>query len=145
MSLPGVLMCAGSIPAASTSLPVLGNKRATRIGSGLRSRSDVESGCSLGKAGKGDETMANPVSACPLPECGGAVMSNFDREVEPDAEEVLARGWGEYTAWDFFGRVWKDGARYKCEVWRYGSPACVMEAGTLPDLMRVVSDEWGWK
>lgn len=74
------------------------------------------------------------------------VMSNFDHEIRPGADEELREGkWGRHSAWEFNGRVWYEDGAFHEEVWRYGVPREVLSAPTLDALMRAVNDEWGWE
>ncbi len=73
-------------------------------------------------------------------------MSNFDHSIDEDLEEYLVNGGEEAThaAWDFNGKLWyKDGLFYE-EVWVYHVPQETISASTLPDLMKVVNDKYGW-
>lgn len=92
---------------------------------------------------------SSPKSACPYTDDIDTVMSNFDRGVEPGTDDRLKAEdvFGFYAGWDFNGRVWwdREAATYHCEVWRYGSPLEVLSAETLPEVMRVVSDVYGYR
>jgi hypothetical protein len=75
------------------------------------------------------------------------VMSNFDHTVDPGMDEDLRAGMrGEHTAWNFHGEVWFDPAEgaFKEEVSVYKVVRGILSAPTLEELMRAVSDEYGW-
>jgi hypothetical protein len=75
-------------------------------------------------------------------------MSNFDHTVDDGVEDRLRteRVWCRYAGWNFNGRVWLNAeGSFSCQVWVYGSPVATVQADTLDDLMREVSDEWGWE
>jgi hypothetical protein len=77
----------------------------------------------------------------------GKGMSNFDHTVDPGLEDDLRAGMrGEHSAWNFHGEVWfdPDEGVFKEEVSVYGVKRGVLSAPTLEELMRAVSDEYGW-
>lgn len=78
----------------------------------------------------------------------GTGMSNFDHTVYDGVEDRLRseRVFCLYAGWNFNGHVWLNAeGSFSCQVWVYGSPVATVQAETLADLMREVSDEWGWE
>jgi len=74
-------------------------------------------------------------------------MSNFDHSIDEGLEADLRAGMrGVHSAWNFNGQVWydADAGLFREEVWVYHVLAAERSAATLEDLMRVVSDEFGW-
>lgn len=79
---------------------------------------------------------------------GPAGMSNSDHTVDDGIEDRLRNEsvFTRYAGWNFNGLVWLDAeGAFSCQVWVYGSPVATVRAETLEDLMREVSDEWGWE
>lgn len=74
-------------------------------------------------------------------------MSNFDHTVDQGFAEALQGGkvYGRHAAWDFNGIVWWDGEKFAEEVWVYRSPAEVMRADSLEELMEAVSNRYGYE
>lgn len=77
----------------------------------------------------------------------GTVMSNFDHEVEPWAEEKLKSGdfRGDYPAWEFHGTVWWEESNFHCQVMRYGSHIDTVSAPTLQGIMDEASGKYGYE
>jgi hypothetical protein len=75
------------------------------------------------------------------------VMSNFDHVVEPWADERLRNEqvWGRHPGWNFNGLVWFDRKTglFIEAVYVYRSYRATLSAATLPELMELVSDEFG--
>ena len=78
----------------------------------------------------------------------GTVMSNFDHAIDQEvAQELLAGDCrAEYTGWNFFGNVWYEPGpkKYCCEVMQYHATMETVECDTLEDIMRTVSEKYGW-
>lgn len=74
-------------------------------------------------------------------------MSNFDGQIDNGLDVALKGGqvFARHAAWDFNGRVWWDGERFREQVWVHGSPVQTLAAESLEDLMREVNDEFGWR
>ncbi len=84
-----------------------------------------------------------------VPECWEKIpegMSNFTHTIEPGFEEKLRAGryYGGYAGLNFYARVWFAEEQFHAEVWSYGSPRRIIVAYSLLDIMRAVSDEYGW-
>lgn len=79
----------------------------------------------------------------------GTIMSNFDHEIEKGAEENLKSNniYGDYSGWDFHGTVWFDKINkvFKCQVMQYRSHMATIEGDNLSDIMKEVSDRFGYK
>ena len=75
----------------------------------------------------------------------GVCMSNFDHEIEDGLDKKLRDGnvWAGYTGWNFFGRVWHDGEKFRCEVWQYRSIMETMDAASLKGVMATVCEKYG--
>jgi hypothetical protein len=74
-------------------------------------------------------------------------MTNFDHSVDEGLEADLRAGMrARHSAWNFNGQVWYDAAGevFREEVWVYHALVAERSAATLEELMRVVSDEFGW-
>lgn len=74
-------------------------------------------------------------------------MSNFDHSVDDGLADDLKAGMrAAHSAWNFNGQVWWDPDEefFKEDVWVYHAKVATRSAPTLEDLMRVVSDEFGW-
>ena len=73
------------------------------------------------------------------------VMSNFDREVDQEVADQLKSGkyFAPYPGWNFYGRVWWEDEWF-CEVWVQGSYDGTYNASTLEELMKDVSDFYGY-
>jgi len=76
-------------------------------------------------------------------------MSNFDGRIDEGLAELLqarpGEVFGRHAGWDFNGQVFFFDGRFHEEVWVYGSPRSTISADTLPDLMKVVCDEYGYE
>jgi len=74
-------------------------------------------------------------------------MSNADGNIDEGFAEALrqARVFGHHAGWDFCGRVWWDGSRFVEDVYRYRRLVATHRANTLPELMALVNDSWGWE
>lgn len=82
-----------------------------------------------------------------LPEsliCIDEIMSNFDHEIEPDAETELRKGncYGEYTAMNFFGLVWFDG-QFNCMVKQYRNHVNTISRDSLQEIMDACCESYG--
>lgn len=77
----------------------------------------------------------------------GTIMSNFDNSIENWAEEKLKneKVYGKYPGWHFCGRVWYENDKFHCEVWQYGYPIEIVSANNLEQIMKNVSNEYGWE
>jgi hypothetical protein len=74
----------------------------------------------------------------------GTIYSNFDHELDKDAEAKLRAGAeGHHTAWDHFGVVWFDGEQFVEAVWRYGAEVARVRGPDLLAVIAQVNDEWG--
>jgi hypothetical protein len=77
---------------------------------------------------------------------GGMLMSNSDREVNDrvaermKTEEVLA----EYTGWNFHAACWYRDGQYHAEVCVHHVHRATISGPTPQDVMREVSDIFGW-
>lgn len=85
----------------------------------------------------------------PLPdyEFVGDVMTNFDHEAEPWADEKLRSGkyCGGYPANNFYAFVWFDGQKFRALVKQYRVIVGDISAPTLEQIMEMASNEWGWE
>lgn len=86
---------------------------------------------------------------CPIDDAWtdlGTLMSNFDHSVEAGFAEALAapKTFGEYAGWNFHAEVWKEGEEFCAIVWVYHQVRGIRSAPSLPQLMEVVSNEFGW-
>jgi hypothetical protein len=77
----------------------------------------------------------------------GDVMSNFDHEIEPDAEERLKSGpyVADYPGWDFHGTVWFGEGRFRCLVMRYRMHVDTLVADSLEEIMILASKKYGYE
>jgi hypothetical protein len=75
----------------------------------------------------------------------GDIMSNFDHQIEPGAEEQLKTGqnYGSYPGWNFHGTVWWDGKKFNCKIMQYGSHTNTLEGDTLELIMEQACDKYG--
>ncbi|HEA68600.1 MAG TPA: hypothetical protein ENI07_17515 [Desulfobacterales bacterium] len=75
----------------------------------------------------------------------GCVMSNFDYEIETDAEDKLKSGqfFGGYSAWDLHGTVWFNTGKFKCRIMQYHSHIDTIEAESLSEIMSIASEKYG--
>lgn len=73
-------------------------------------------------------------------------MSNCDRSIDPGMERDLRAGQvGAYYGWNFCcDYVWFDSGCFLAAVFRYGQLREVKSADSLEDLMREVSESYGW-
>jgi hypothetical protein len=76
-----------------------------------------------------------------------AGIDNLTRQPDPGIEECLRGGgcWTRYAGWNFNGRVCFDSGLFHCEVWVFGSPRETISAPTLTELMKTVSDKYGYE
>lgn len=78
----------------------------------------------------------------------GLGMTNFDHSIDSGFEDALRSGegrvWGRHAGWNFNGRVWYEDGKFHEQVWCYRVPVGELSAGSLEELMRVVSDEYGY-
>jgi hypothetical protein len=78
----------------------------------------------------------------------GTVMSNFDHEVKPGAEDKLKSGlyFGEYTAWEFFGEVWfnLDDKVFECRIRRHRVHIDTIRGDALKKIMTTACERWGY-
>ena len=74
----------------------------------------------------------------------GAVMSNFDAEIEPTAEEELKACdcYGGYPAMNFWAEVWFDG-NFKAIVKQYCQHINTIESDSLRGIMNTASALYG--
>ena len=75
----------------------------------------------------------------------GSIMSNFDHEIEVSAEEALKghKTFGIYPAWNFLGKIWYAGSKFKCAIWQYHSHVNTIEGNNLKEIMEKASDLYG--
>lgn len=73
-------------------------------------------------------------------------MSNYDHQIASGVAVKLkeSKVYGSYPAWDFNGIVWYADEQFHCEVWVYHAPVKVISAGTLEEIMKLCSDEFGY-
>jgi hypothetical protein len=73
------------------------------------------------------------------------IMSNFDHEINPDAEEFLKnhKVYGDYPAWNFHGSVWFENGMFHCEIWQYHSHVDTISESSLAEIMESASDLYG--
>jgi hypothetical protein len=77
-------------------------------------------------------------------------MSNFDAQIEPEAEYLLQKHPGEHAqhaAWNFCGYVkWDpDWELFIEQVWVYGAHVDTFAAESLYELMKEINGEYGWQ
>jgi hypothetical protein len=79
----------------------------------------------------------------------GIIMSNFDHEIEPGAEDRLKTTdvFGEYSAWNFFGFVWFDKTKkqFLCMIEQYRTHVATLVAESLTEIMDIASARYGAK
>jgi len=75
----------------------------------------------------------------------GDIMSNFNHEIENDAEEKLKAGgvYGAYPAWNFHSTVWFDSKKFKCQIKQYRVHVDTIEADSLSEIMEKASAIYG--
>ncbi len=75
----------------------------------------------------------------------GTVMSNFDHEVNPGAEEALrtSKYWGSYPARNFWAGVWFADGEFHAEIHQYHVHIATISADMLEGLMEEASARWG--
>ena len=73
-------------------------------------------------------------------------MSNFDQEIDKGFAEALKTShvFGTHSARDFNGDVYWNGKQFVEDVWRYHSLVDTIKADTLPELMELVNNEYGY-
>jgi hypothetical protein len=77
----------------------------------------------------------------------GILMSNFDCKVDTEVadrlrkEQVIA----SYTGYNFYAYCWFQDGLFHADVWLYSSHVDTMSAETPEELMKEVSDEFGWE
>lgn len=73
-------------------------------------------------------------------------MTNCDYSIEEWFEQFLRDGGtGNYTAWNFCGYVWFSDGKYHCEIWQYRHFKETVTADTLPEIMKMASDKYGYE
>lgn len=77
----------------------------------------------------------------------GEVMSNLGCRINGDVEVVLRSGpyYAQHSAWEFCGYVWFADDIFHEQVKRYRVHVDTLSASTLPELMQLVNDKWGWE
>lgn len=77
------------------------------------------------------------------------IMSNCFHEIESGSEEYLKLNdvYGCYAGWNFHGTVWFDKSNniFKCQVKQYRQHVATIEGNSLSDIMKNVSDRFGWE
>jgi hypothetical protein len=77
------------------------------------------------------------------------VASNFDREwsseIAKDLQLKPNAAFAQYSGWNFCGYVWFDGKEFQCQIWRYGVPVSQIASLTGTELMRLVSQRFGYE
>jgi len=78
-------------------------------------------------------------------ECNEDLMSNFDHQIEPNAEELLksSKIYGGYPGWNFHGDVWFEDNKFYCEIWQWGNHVNTLEAESLREIMDEASEYYG--
>ena len=71
--------------------------------------------------------------------------SNFDGIINYDVVEMLKTSniCAEFTAWDWFGRVYYYDGLFFCEVWRYGDKIGLVQASTPEELVELCQENYG--
>lgn len=74
-------------------------------------------------------------------------MSNFDHSIDDGLSERLQeeKCFARHSGWEFNGLVWFEDNQFHEEVWRYRVYQETINANTLPELMKMVNDKYGWK
>lgn len=74
------------------------------------------------------------------------VMSNFDRQINQKVAKELEDNklYADYPGLNFFGNVWLSENEWACEIWVYNSYRETITANSLENLMKTVSDKYGW-
>jgi len=74
------------------------------------------------------------------------IASNLDNTWDLDVADVIRQNGKRacYPAWDFWGEVWWDDGKWHCEVWVYRTARETITSDTIPELMRRVSDKYGY-
>ncbi len=75
-------------------------------------------------------------------------MTNFDHTIDDGLAEALMddpTAFANYCGWNFCAYVWANGANFVCEIWSYGSPEEIIQAGSLEEIMEAVSESYGYK
>ena len=76
-------------------------------------------------------------------------MCNLDYSIDKGFEEALRadpnKVFGRHAGWHFNGEVWFDGQQFVEEVWVFGASQKIVKADSLAELMKVVSDEFGYE
>ncbi|MFA5714416.1 MAG: hypothetical protein WC998_01575 [Candidatus Paceibacterota bacterium] len=77
----------------------------------------------------------------PIPE----VMSNFDHVIDREIENKLREGkyCSSYTAWNFYGFIWFEDNRFKCQINQYGKHISTLEADTIDEIMNEACTNYG--
>lgn len=72
-------------------------------------------------------------------------MSNFDHVIPKEAETALRREdcWMEYSAHNFWSRVWFEGNQFCAEIWSMGFHRETLTAESLTDLKHAACERWG--
>jgi len=73
-------------------------------------------------------------------------MSNLGHFIPEGLEERLRKGkvWAHYAGWNFFARVWFDGAeKFACEVMVYNKFMEIICEDSLQEIMETVCDKYG--
>jgi len=77
---------------------------------------------------------------------GESVMSNFDHTIDTEVAEKLKEGkyYSDYPGWNFYGEVWYDSGKWKCEIRRYHVHVETIMADTLEEIMEQNSEKYGY-
>ena len=78
----------------------------------------------------------------------GVIMDNFNQEINNGKAGRLKQKkcFGVYAGWNFCGYVWfdREEKKYTCLVCCYGTPRVIVRERTLKQIMRKVSERYGW-
>jgi hypothetical protein len=81
------------------------------------------------------------------PELDDNLMSNFDHEVDQTVAQLLRNGrvWAGYPGWNFFAHCWFADDQFHAAVLVYHEHRSTISAETPEELMKAVSDTYGWE
>ena len=74
----------------------------------------------------------------------GVIMSNFNEEIEDNAEGQLKAGgvYGEYPGWSFYAFVWWD-SKFKAMIKQYKVHVNTISADSLQEIMDIARQYYG--
>lgn len=78
---------------------------------------------------------------------GDELMSNFNHRIEKETAEAIKgkKLFSRYAGWNFNGLVWWQDDQWHCAVFCYGAYIETASENTLEEIMKTVSDKFGYE